>query len=641
MMELLKSILQDSIKGKRERLGDAEISFYAKDDCNVFVSTLFHCLQEVIEEYPKTNDLYDVEFFFDYIRYIRESFDEFDETNFKKKVTKIEKRIDYLISEKLKNKKKCIKELNAFKDELEEFKSYITNKDSLETDFINYLLETPRNMKYIDMVFEKMPDVMKIKDERGSSLYSNIIERYFNAVDNEDIDDLTYYKNLLLLMNTKKEFKVQEKDKKRVLTEIYNKVNAISTDKKKIKDNTFKLKALEDLKNIIKPPVKKKNALNDIAKKYNVEINFKNKVIDAVKNKKLELNKEVYKDRRVIKDYIVSIDGENSIEIDDALSCVKLKNGNYLLGVHIASILGYFDYSSDVVQTAFDRVHSIYFHNKAMGKEGMVPIFPLEFSADYGSLLEGQDRLTRSYLFEIDEKGNVVKEEFIKSIINNNKQATYEEINDIIANGNDNKELNDTVKNLNEVTKLLKKKYQTSEVYELIKESNDDASELKVNRTGSQDIVYRAMTLTGNRVANYFAENNYPCLYRVHSVPEKLNEKIEPLINGLVDNYGGDQKDKLYKLVTEIYPKSTYDIEGSHAGFKLDHYCHCTSGLRRSADIMVEHALEVCYDKVPTVEDLANLHIEMLEKRDIIKEKEDILDWFVEDVNKSLRMKRF
>lgn len=640
MMELLEDILLDSIKGNRDRLGNAELSYYAKDDCNVFISTLFHCLQELIEDYPKTSELYDVELFFDYIRYIRESFDEFDESNFKKKVTKIEKRIDYIIEQKIKNKKKLIKELTAFKEELEEFKSYITNRDNLETDFINYLLETPRNIKYIDMVFEKMPDVMKIKDERGSSLYSNIIERYFNSIDREDVDELSYYKNLLLLMNTKKEFKVSDKDKKKILTDIYNKVCGLSTDKKKIKDNTFKLKALEDLRTIIKPPVNKKNALNDIAKKYNIEINFKPTITDEVKTRKLELVKETT-GRKIIKDYIVSIDGENSIEIDDALSCVKLKNGNYLLGVHIASILGYFDYSSPVVQTAFDRVHSIYLHNKKMGKENMIPIFPLEFSADFGSLLEGQDRLTRSYLFEIDKNGNVVKEEFVKSIINNNKQATYEEINNIIENGCEDKELEKTIINLNEVTKLLKKKYQTSEVYELIKESNDDSSDLKVNRMGSQDIVYRAMTLTGNRVANYFAENNYPCLYRVHSVPEKLNEKIESLVNSLVDNYGGDQKEKLYKLVTEIYPKSTYDIEGSHAGLKLDHYCHCTSGLRRSADIMVEHALEVCYDKTPTVEELSNLYIEIQEKKDIIKAKEDSLDWFVEDVNKSLRMKRF
>ena len=340
MMELLENILLDSIKGKRDRLGNAELSFYVKDDCNVFVSTLFHCLQEIVENYPDTYDLYDVGLFFDYVRFIRENNDEFDEENFKKKVTKINKKIDYIIKEKIKNKKKRIKELTIFKEELDEFKSYITNKDNLETDFINYLLESPRNIKYIDMVFEKMPDLMQIKDERGSSLFSNIIERYFTAIDKEEADDIVYYKNLLLLMNTKREFKILEKDKKEVLNEIYNKVNSLACDKKKAKINTSKLKALDDLKKIIKPQVSKKIALDDIAKKYNIDINFKSNVIDTVKNHKIELNKENYPDRRFIKDYVLSIDGEDSIEIDDALSCTKLSNGHYLLGVHIASILG-------------------------------------------------------------------------------------------------------------------------------------------------------------------------------------------------------------------------------------------------------------------------------------------------------------
>lgn len=640
-MELLEDILLDSIKGKREKLGIAEISYYAKDDCNVFVSALFNSVQTIIEEYPKTKELYYVELMFEYIRYIKETYNSFNIELFKKKTKKIEKRIDYLILEKLKNKKRLIDELDTFKEELIDFKNYIYNRNNLESDFINYLLECPRDINYLDIVFEKMPDVMKIKDERGSSLYNNIIERYFKSVDKEEIDELIYYKNLLLLMNTKTEFKVSDKEKKAILKVIYDKINILSIDKKRVKENKTKIESLNELKSIIVPKECNKFDIRDISKKYNIEIDFNEDILNKVKDKKFHLNKEMSKDRRIINDYIISIDGENSVEIDDALSCVKLENGNFLLGVHIASILGYFDYDSEVVQTAFNRIHSIYLHNKSLSKDNMIPIFPLEFSAQYGSLLEGEDRLARSYLFEIDKKGNVVKEEFIKSVINNDKQATYSEINEIIENGSNNSKLNETVKNLKNVTELLRKKYKTSEVYELIKENSEDSSDLKVKRTGSQDIVYRAMSLTGNRVANFFANNNYPCLYRVHNVSEKLNTKIESLINDLVEAYGGDQKEKLYQLATQIYPKSTYDIKGEHAGLKLEHYCHCTSGLRRSADIMIEHALEVCYDKTPSTEELAELHIEILEKRDLIKSKEDSLDWFVQDVNKTLRKQKY
>lgn len=634
-MELLESILLDSIKGKRDKLGIAEISYYAKEDSNVFISTLFNIAQYLIEDYPKSKRLYDIELIFDYIKDINQIKDKLDIEFIKKKSKKLEKRIDYIISEKLKNKKKAIEELKVFKEELIGFKNYISNNDHLESDFINYLLETPRNINYIDLVFDKMPDLMKIKDEKGSSLYNNIIEKYFTSVDNEEVNDLIYYKNLLLLMSTKTDFKVPEQEQKRILNEIIERLNKISVDKKRMKDNRYAIEALNNLKNIVVGNNSKQINIREIAKKYDIEVDFNENIINSIK-KGIHLNKDNYSDRKRINDYVVSIDGENSVEIDDALSCVKLENGNYLLGVHIASILAYFDYDSEVVQNAFNRMHSIYLHEKSLAKDNMIPIFPLEFSSKYG-LLEGEDRLARSYLFEIDKKGNIVNEEFAKTIIKNNKQASYDEINEIIAKGSNEEELNKTVNNLIKVTELLKNKYKTNEVYELIKESSESPTNLRVNRSGSQEIVYRAMTLTGNRVAEFFANNNYPCLYRVHSVSEKLNKKIESLINDLVETYGGDQKEKLYQLATQIYPKSTYDLQGGHEGLKLKHYCHCTSGLRRSSDIMIEHALEVCYDKKPTIEELADLHIEILEKRDLIKTKEDSLDWFVEDVKKTLR----
>ena len=104
------------------------------------------------------------------------------------------------------------------------------------------------------------------------------------------------------------------------------------------------------------------------------------------------------------------------------------------------------------------------------------------------------------------------------------------------------------------------------------------------------------MLLTGTRVANFFAENNYPCLYRVHEVNEGNIIKLQAMIDSLNRTYG-EQYEKLFGLWNGIYPKGWYDVKGSHYGMGLEHYCHCTSCLRRAADIVVEHALEVCYDK--------------------------------------------
>lgn len=81
-------------------------------------------------------------------------------------------------------------------------------------------------------------------------------------------------------------------------------------------------------------------------------------------------------------------------------------------------------------------------------------------------------------------------------------------------------------------------------------------------------------------------------------------------------------------------------MQGRHSGLGLEHYCHCTSGLRRGADIVAEHALEVCYDKTPTAEDLAELSADIEEKIRIINEKQKPIEWFAKEYKKVNRSHR-
>ena len=148
------------------------------------------------------------------------------------------------------------------------------------------------------------------------------------------------------------------------------------------------------------------------------------------------------------------------------------------------------------------------------------------------------------------------------------------------------------------------------------------------------------MLLTGNRVAEFFAENSYPCLYRVHSVNQSDSKKLQVLIDSLTKTYGGDQYNKLYQLIEGIYPKGWYDIEGSHDGLGLDHYCHCTSALRRSADIVVEHALEVCYDDNPKDKELMKLEEEVARRKNEINSKQDPIEWFGKDYKRAYQKRR-
>ena len=189
-----------------------------------------------------------------------------------------------------------------------------------------------------------------------------------------------------------------------------------------------------------------------------------------------------------------------------------------------------------------------------------------------------------------------------------------------------------------EVTKILDKKFVSTELYDKIKENVSDTSELRVKRIGSENIVYQSMLLTGNRVAEYFNRNGFPLLYRVHYVNEENNRKLEAMIDNLNRTYKGNQFKNLYQLIEGIYPKGWYAEEGRHTGLDLDHYCHCTSVLRRAADIIVEHALEVCCDKEPTKEEIEELKEEIATKVVEINAKQTPIEYFLKEYQKKHKM---
>ena len=333
----------------------------------------------------------------------------------------------------------------------------------------------------------------------------------------------------------------------------------------------------------------------------------------------------------------MSIDCEDTQEIDDALSCRKLPNGNYLLGVHNVSVLSYFPYESDIVQEAIQRNQSIHLPHKFQGEDGTIsrtiPIFPYEFSTDMGALREGKARLTRSYIFEITPSGEVVHEEFVKSITRNNKQLTYEEANQILVKGTDSHQLQKTLENLAAVATILEKKYKGTELYEKVKESREDVTGLVVKKKGSENIVYQAMLLTGNRVAEFFARNNLPLLYRVHEV-DRDNKALQEAMDKINKAYGEKSLKNLISMFQDVYPRGWYAIEGRHEGLDIDHYCHCTSALRRAADIVVEHALEVCYDKKPSAEEIEELRKEIISKAVEINARHTPIEYFAKEYKK-------
>ena len=640
----IEKALRNYLNRKGPKIKYDDFCVYCENNADAAINVLFKLANEEIDTMTDSKTLDRVVEVLKYVELIIGNCDDANRKIVNRKIVKLTEKLTRIQIEEYKrfsNMNKIKSEFNKVKRELEVLLDLCEKKDTKQYNFMQYLIEESKNIEYLEYTIKKMPALVNVKDKDEVPLFRNLVKSYLESVIDYNEENVLYYGNLITLIMSQKSFTLSDIEKRKCLEEIYKCINKMSFNKKKQKKNASKLELLKKLTDIIKGNSEKYLDIEEIASKYNIEINFSDTLLE-----KVHLNKtasEGYMSgRKEIDDYIISMDGDTAVEIDDALSCRKLPNGNYLLGVHIASVLGYFPYESDIIQNAITRNQSIYLPHRYQSKSDefnrTIPIFPYEFCADKASLKEGEKRLARSYLFEIDKDGNIVNETFKKTIITNNKQLTYEDANKIITHGTKDEQLQNTINNLLEVTKILDKKYVSTELYDKIKENVSDTSELRVKRIGSENIVYQSMLLTGNRVAEYFNRNGFPLLYRVHYVNEENNRKLEAMIDNLNRTYKGNQFKNLYQLIEGIYPKGWYAEEGRHTGLDLDHYCHCTSVLRRAADIIVEHALEICYDKEPTKEELEQLKEEIATKVVEINAKQTPIEYFLKEYQKKHRM---
>ena len=339
---------------------------------------------------------------------------------------------------------------------------------------MKYLINETRNIDYIDCTIKNMPNIVNVQDKDKVSLFRNLINRYLENVEDYNEENIQYYNNMISYIMNQKNFSLSEKERRQCLLDINKYLNKLTYKKKAAKANAKKVVWVDRLVDLIKELNEQKKDITEIANKYNVQVYFDDEILEQAKLSK-EPKEGQMKDREILDDFIITIDGEDAIEIDDALSCKKLPNGNYLLGVHIASVLGYFEYTSNIVQEALTRTRAIYLPAKYQTKDNdfqrAIPIFPYSFSAEAGSLIENSPKLARTFYFEIDPQGNLVNERFIKSVIRNNKKMTYEDANEIIQNGTQDEQLQETITNLNIVANLLDTKTNVSELYKNIKEN--------------------------------------------------------------------------------------------------------------------------------------------------------------------------
>lgn len=356
-----------------------------------------------------------------------------------------------------------------------------------------------------------------------------------------------------------------------------------------------------------------------IVKKYNIETDFPDDVKDQLKNIPSEVSEEECKNRRDLRnEMIFTIDGDDTKDIDDAVSIHRKPNGNYVLGVHIADVSYYVKEGSPLDNDAMERGTSVYLVDR------VIPMLPHELSNGICSLNPNVSRLAISCVMEFDSHGKQIDYEIFESVIKSRIQMTYKKVNSILEKNivpEGYEEYADSLRMMADLAEILRKAkenrgyidFEVDEAKILVNEKCEPTEIVLRDRGVGENLIEDFMIAANECVATHIYFMNLPFIYRVHEVPKE--EKIRSFlgfIGGLGYQINGNLKDNnpksiqrlikfledkkefkiLSKLLLRSMQKAVYKpVNLGHFGLASKCYTHFTSPIRRYPDTTVHRLL--------------------------------------------------
>ncbi len=356
-----------------------------------------------------------------------------------------------------------------------------------------------------------------------------------------------------------------------------------------------------------------------IVKKYNIQVEFPDDVKQEVKSIPSSVLENDIKGRRDLRNLtIFTIDGDDTKDIDDAISIERLNNGNYKLGVHIADVSYYVKENSPLDKEAMERGTSVYLVDR------VIPMLPHELSNGICSLNPGVDRLTISCVMEFDGKGKQINYDIFESIIRSRKQMTYKNVNSILEDNiipDDYNEFVDDLRCMSELANILRKSkesrgyidFEVDEAKILVDENCVPTEVILRNRGTGENLIEDFMIAANECIATHIYFMNLPFIYRVHEIPKE--EKIRSFLNyvqtlgyQITGNLKENNPKSIQKIIKMLDDKPEFKVLSSlllrsmqkavykpenlgHFGLASKCYTHFTSPIRRYPDTTVHRLL--------------------------------------------------
>ncbi|MFT5874789.1 MAG: ribonuclease R [Clostridium sp.] len=358
-----------------------------------------------------------------------------------------------------------------------------------------------------------------------------------------------------------------------------------------------------------------------IIKKHKLPEEFPQKVEDYAGNIVDEIPKEEYTRRTDLRDLrMVTIDGEDAKDLDDAVSIEILASGNYRLGVHIADVTHYVKEKNVLDIEALKRATSVYLIDR------VIPMLPKKLSNGVCSLNPKVDRLALSCFMEIDKNGKSIDHEIVESVIKTNERMTYNDVTKILRDKDVETikkydYLYEDFKHMENLCAILNKKrmgrgaidFDFTECKIILNEFGKPIDIVPYERAIANRMIEEFMLTANETIAEHFFWLNVPFVYRIHEDPDeeklmrfsefahnlgysmKWGKEIHPrMLQEVIAKVKGEKEEMvLSTLLLRSMMKAKYSPEcGGHFGLAAKYYCHFTSPIRRYPDLMIHRIIK-------------------------------------------------
>lgn len=358
-----------------------------------------------------------------------------------------------------------------------------------------------------------------------------------------------------------------------------------------------------------------------IAKEFQLPLGFTEKQLNQADRVAKPVSEADMDGRKDLRDVVmVTIDGEDAKDLDDAVSMEKIGN-LYRLGVHIADVANYVQESSALDKEALKRGTSVYLVDR------VIPMLPKALSNGMCSLNAGEDRLALSCIMDIDEKGNVVDHTIAETVIHVNERMTYTSVKKILEDHDPEecekyKELVPMFEMMAHVAGILREKrsrrgsidFDFPETKVKLNALGKAVDILPYERNTATKLIEDFMLLANETVAEHFFWQEIPFVYRTHEKPDQekmtqlgifirnfgyyfkaANGEIHPKeLQKLLNKISGTKEEALLsRLTLRSMKRAAYTTECTgHFGLAAQYYCHFTSPIRRYPDLQIHRIIK-------------------------------------------------